>query len=123
MQRLFPLGVRGGRHLLVAEARDAEHVEHQHAVIGDDGAAAFGHDGRMRHAGFVADALDVVDDVVGVLLERVVHARFEVGLRAVVVHAQAAADVDVLETRAQLGQLRVDAGGLVQARPSRCGCW
>ena len=53
----------------------------------------------MRHAGLVAHALDVIDDVVGVFLQRVVDARLEVGLRAVVVDAQAAADVQVLQTR------------------------
>ena len=47
----------------------------------------------MRHLGLVAHALDVIDDVVGVLLQRVIDARFEIGLRAVVVDAQAAADV------------------------------
>ena len=56
----------------------------------------------------------MVDDVVGVLLERVVHARFEVGLRAVVVDAQTAADVEVLEAGALLDQLGVDARRLVQ---------
>ena len=114
MQRLFPLRVRRAGHLLVAEAGDAEHVEHEHAVVGDDGAAALGHDRRVRNARLVAHGLDVVDDVVGVLLERVVHARFEVRLRAVVVDAQAAADVEVLKPGAQLRQLRVDARRLVQ---------
>ena len=51
----------------------------------------------MRHLGFVADVLDVIDDVVGVFLQRVVDARFEIRLRAVVVDAQAAADVHVLQ--------------------------
>ena len=84
---------------LVAETRDAEDVEDQDAVVRDDRAPAFRDDGRVRHLGFVADRLQVVDDVVGVLLQRVVHARFEVGLRAVVVDAQAAADVHVLAAR------------------------
>jgi hypothetical protein len=83
-----------------AEAADAQDVEHQHAVIGGDGAAAFGDDGRVRDFGLVADVLDVVDDVVGVFLERVVDAGFEVGLRAVVVDAQAAADVEVFQAGA-----------------------
>ena len=81
--------------LLFAEGRDAEDVEDQHAVVGDDRAAALRDDRRMLHAGVVAHRLDVVDDVVGVFLERVVDARFEVGLRPVVVDAQAAADVEV----------------------------
>jgi hypothetical protein len=77
---LLPFEVGRGRHLLIAEARHAEHVEHEHAVIGHDCATALGDDGRMVDAGFVADRLNVIDDVVRVFLERVVHARFEVRL-------------------------------------------
>ena len=51
----------------------------------------------MGHSGVVADALDVEDDVVGVFLQGVVHAGFEIRLRAVVVHAQAPAHVHVLQ--------------------------
>ena len=39
----------------------------------------------MGHAGVIAYALNVKDDVVGVLLKRVVDTRLEVGLGAVVV--------------------------------------
>ena len=70
----------------------------------------------MRHARFVADRLDVVDDVVGVFLQRVVDARLEVGLRAVVVDAQAAADVEVFQPGAALVQIDIDAGGFVDRR-------
>ena len=103
-ERLLPFGVRRDRHLLVAEAGDPQHVEHEHAVIGDDGAPALGHDGRMGNARLVAHRLNVVDDVVGVLLERVVHARLEVRLRAVVVNAQTAPDIQVLQTGAELAR-------------------
>ena len=68
----------------------------------------------MLHARLVAHGLDVVDDVVGVFLERVVDARLEVGLRAVVVHAQAAADVEVLEPGAGLDELGVDPRRFVE---------
>ena len=102
------------RHVLLAEPGDAQDVEDEDAVVRDDRAAALGDDGRVFHAGVVADRLDVVDDVVGVFLERVVHARLEVGLRAVVVHAKTATDVDVFEAGAFLRQLGVDPGGLVQ---------
>src|SRR6185312_13990597 len=47
--------------------------------------------------------------VVGVLLHRVVHRRLEVRLRPVVVDAEAAADVEVLERRAHLVQLDEEA--------------
>ena len=68
----------------------------------------------MGHAGIVAHALDVIDDVVGVFLQRVVDARLEVGLRSVVVDAQPTADVQVFQTRAAAIELDVHARGLVQ---------
>ncbi len=113
-ERLLPFQVGRRRHLFVAEARHTEDVEDQHAVVRHHGASALRDDGRVAHARLVAYRLNVIDDVVGVLLERVVHARFEVRLRAVVVHSKPAADVDVLEAGAELGQLRVDARGLVE---------
>src|SRR5258706_4962198 len=68
----------------------------------------------MRHSRLVAHRLNVVDDVVGVLLERVVHARLKVRLRAVVVDAESAADVEVLEASAKLRHLRVATSRFVQ---------
>ena len=67
----------------------------------------------VRHAHFVADALDVVDDVVGVFLQRVVDARFEVRLGAIVIDAQAAADIQVAQAGAGARQVHIDAHGLV----------
>ena len=114
-ERLLPFGIRSDRHLLVAEPGDPQHVEHEHAVIGDDGAPALGHDGRMGNARLVAHRLNVIDDVVGVLLERVVHARLEVRLRAVVVDAQTAPDIQVLQAGAESRELGVHAGGFVES--------
>src|SRR5208283_129893 len=110
-QRLFDVVRQRGGHLLVAIASHAQDVEHQNAVIGGDGAAALGDDGRVRDLALIADVLDVIDDVVGVLLERVVDAGFEIGLRAVVIDAQAAADVEEFEAAAALLEIDVDAGG------------
>ena len=81
-------------------------------MIRGDGAAAFRNDRRMRHLGFVADALDVIDDVVRVFLQRVVDARFEIGLRAVVVDPESAADIHILQPGARALQLDVDADRL-----------
>ena len=61
----------------------------------------------------VTDAGDSVHDVAGVLVHRVVHRRFEVGAAAVVVDAQAAADVDVFQTGAHQLELRVHVRELV----------
>ena len=96
------------------ELADAQDVDHQHRVVRDDRAPRLGDDGRVRHAAGVADLLQREDDVVGVLLHRVVHRRREVGLRAVVVDAQAAAHVEVLERRAQLDDLDEEAPRLAQ---------
>ena len=92
-------------------------------MIRDDRAAALRHDRRMLDAGVVAHRLDVVDDVVGVFLERVVDARFEVGLGAVVVDAEAAADVEVLEAGPGLHQLGVDARRFVERALDDRGYW
>ena len=92
----------------------AEDVEDQHRVVRDHGAAGLGDDVGVRDALAVAGLLDRGDDVVGVLLHRVVHRRVEVGLRAVVVDAEAAADVDVARLRAHLVQADEDAARLAQ---------
>ncbi len=63
----------------------------------------------MRHFGFVAHVLDVIHDVVGVFLQRVIDARFEIGLRTVVIDAQAAADVQIFQPGAGALQLHVNA--------------
>ncbi len=79
-----------------------------------DRASAFGNDRRVRHLCLVAHRLQVVDDVVGVFLQRVVDARFEIGLRAVVIDAEPAADVHVFQARARLDELHVNARRLVE---------
>src|SRR5208282_6771151 len=96
------------RESIVAESADAQYVEYQHAVISGDGSSALGHDGGMRNLGFVADVLDVINDVVGVFLQRVIDAGFEIGLRSVVIDAQAAADVQILQAGARTLQFRVN---------------
>ena len=99
--------------LELVERRGAERVEDQHAVVGGDRAPGLADDHRVRDVARVADAGDAVHHVAGVLVERVVHRRGEVGAAAVVVDAQAAADVDVLQARAHQLQLRVDVRELV----------
>ena len=86
----------------------AEHVEHEHRVVRRDRAARFADDLRVRDAARVAYARDPVHDVARVLVERVVHRRFVVRAAAVVVDAQAAADVHVLDPGAEESQLRID---------------
>ena len=116
--RLRHVAIARGRQVRVAdleavERRAAQHVEDQHAVMRGDRAAGFADDHRMFDAALVADARDAVDHVVGVFDQRVVHRRGEVRAAAVVVDAEAAADVDVLQARAQLLELGIDMRQLV----------
>ena len=102
--------VIGGANLPRLERRlldRAERLHHEHRMVRDDGAARFRDDVRMRHLLVVADIHDVVDDVVRVLLERVVHRGVELRTRAVVVDGQSAADVEILERMPHLVELRV----------------
>lgn len=84
------------RQIEPGKAAPAEHVKHQHAVVRDHRPAALADDDRVIDLGLVADFLDVEDHVVGVFLKAVVDRRAEVGLGAVVIDPQAAADIDVL---------------------------
>src|SRR5213075_19009 len=95
-----------------SEARPTQHVEDEHRVISHHGPAGFGNNRRMGSASLVADFLDVEDDIVGVFLKAVVDGGFEVGFRAIVIDAQPAADVDVLQASAEALKLGVNAGQL-----------
>ena len=80
-------------------------------MIGGDGAPTFGDDGGMRRLSLVAHALRVIDDVVGEFLEGVVDAGLEeIGLRAIVIDAEAAAHVQVLEAGAGAVQVLGEIG-------------
>jgi hypothetical protein len=107
-----------GRHRLGrlgdAKLRRAEDVEDQHGVVRHHRATRLGDDVRVRHVRLVAGLLDRGHDVVGVLLHRVVHRRREVGLRAVVVDAEAAADVEQVRARAHRVQADEDPARLAQ---------
>jgi hypothetical protein len=82
-------------------------------VVGGDGAPGFAHDHRVRYVACVAHALDAIHDIAGVLVERVVHRRFVVGAAAVVIDAQTAADIDVLEPCAHDLELGIYVGEFV----------
>ena len=91
----------------------SEHFHDQHAVMRDDGAAAFTDDVRVRHLLRVADVGDVINDVVGVFLKRVIGGAVESRTAAVVIHPQAAAHIHVLDGKPHLVQLGVKPGGLL----------
>ena len=94
-------------------ADGAEHLDDQHAVVGDDGPAALADDVRVRHLLRVADVGDVINDVVGVFLQRVVGRTVEGRPAAVVIHAQPAAHVEVFDGEAHLVELGVKARRLL----------
>ena len=103
-------GMRGG-----AEFADPQDVGDQHAVMRHRGAPGFADQNRRRHRGFLAHFQDGVDHVVGVFLQGIVDGGMEVGLRAVVVHSEAATDVEVAQRHAHFDQLAVVAAGFPQA--------
>ena len=63
----------------------------------------------MRHLLGVANVGDVIDDVVGVFLEGVVGRAVEGRAAAVVIHAQAAAHIEILDVETHLVKLGVKA--------------
>ena len=79
-------------------------------MIRRNSASALSNDRRVRNIRFIANVLNVVNNVARVLLQRVIHAGFEVRLRAIIINAQAAANVQHLQTRPNLFQINIDPG-------------
>ena len=90
------------------ETGNPQHVEDQDTVIGHHGTAGFRDDGGMGDSGLVTDRLEAEDDIVGILLEGVVHRGLEAGPGAVIVDPQAPTHIQHLQAGAGLDQLRVD---------------
>ena len=84
-------------------------------MVRGEGTARLAHDVRVRQAALVADLGERADDIVRVLLHRIVHGAEAARARALVVHAEAAADVDDTHRRAELPELRVVARRLAHA--------
>ncbi len=78
-----------------------------------DRAAGLADDHRMWQAACIAHARDAVDDVVRVFAKRVVRGRLEICPGTVVIDAEPAADVDVLEPGSEPRELGVDLGEFV----------
>src|SRR6266496_3009745 len=113
--RLVRARHRGGGDLLRRADLDAAEDVHDHArVVRGDRPARLRDDVGLGDALVAADALQVVDDVADVLLERVVDGRaLAVVVRPDVVDPEAAAHVEVLDGQAHLAELGVDARALV----------
>ena len=91
----------------------AEHLDDQHAMVRDDGASAFADNFRVGHLLGIADVGNVIDDVVGVFLERIIGRTFERRPAADVIDAQAAADIEILNRETHLVEFGVKARSLL----------
>src|SRR6266705_2776697 len=82
-------------------------------MVGHDGAATFADDVRMRDLLGVANIGDVIDDVVGVFLECVVGGTVKSRPASIIIHAQAAADIEALDLETHFVEFGVKASGLL----------
>ena len=96
-----------------ARIQRPDDVGDEDGMVGGHGAAALGHDRGRRHVFRFADFVDGVDDIVGVLLDAVVHAAIRRRAAAVVVDAEPAADVEILDRITHLVDFGVDARGFL----------
>ena len=101
----------GGFDLAFVAGDAVDGFEDQDRVRGDEGAAGFRDDVRELHFALFADLFDVGDHVTGVDFHAVVHGRLVGRAAAVVVDAQAAADVEETHREAHALQFAVEAGG------------
>ena len=94
------------------EAVDVENVDHQHAVVGHDGAAGLRDDVRMRHARLRRHLRDRLDHVGAVFFGPVVAARSARALLAVVADRQTAAEIEDAHASALLHEAHIHTRGL-----------
>ena len=90
----------------------AEGFDDENGMVGDDGAAAFADDDGVGDLFGVADVHDIVDDIASVLLEGVIGGGIEGGAGAIVIDAEATADIDVAEFVAHFEHFGVETRGL-----------
>ncbi len=92
-----------------------EYIENQHRMVGRERAPGLGHDVGLWQGVLLTCIYDGINCIVGILLYRVVHRAF--GVRragAVVVHAQAAAYIDIVDGKTHFGELHVELHSLAQ---------
>ena len=85
--------------ILVAQGAYQPDRESANPLGTRDRTATFGDDPWVRYTGVVAHGLQMIDDIVGVFLQRIIDTGFKVRLRTVIVDTQTAADVQVFEAR------------------------
>lgn len=96
--RLVGAGRRGG--LDARRLFNVDDVGNQHRMVRGHGTTRFGDDVRMWQLALGADFPERVHDVVRILFDAVVHGTERARARALVVHAQTAADVHGRHRRA-----------------------
>ncbi|MCY1401181.1 hypothetical protein D9M71_162930 [compost metagenome] len=109
------LGEVGDLRQLVVVPLDVGDLGDQHRVMRGQRAAALGEDVRMRQALGVAELLEHAHHHAGVVVDVVVDRAGVARVGAVVVHAEAAADVDVINRQAEAAQFAVVADGFLEA--------
>ena len=105
--------VLDGRHVVVV-LLDVGDLDHQHGVVRGQRAATLGEDVRVRQALRVAELLEHAHHHAGVVIHVVVDRAGIARVGAVVVHAQATANVDVVDRQAQRTQLAVVTDGFLE---------
>ena len=77
--------------------------------MGNDCAAAFVHDGRMRNIFGIANVHDAPDHVISIFLKGVIRGAVEIAARSVVINPEPAANIEITELMAKLGKFCVIA--------------
>jgi hypothetical protein len=70
--------------------------------MGNGGPAGFGDDMGAGHTRFVTDVFDLVNDVIGVFFKGIIDAGKIARFGAVIIDAQATADIEVFQVDPQL---------------------
>ena len=113
----FVVVLADGIHLVVpfGQLGGLQDVHDEHRVVGGQRASALSDDVGVLEAVLVAGIHERIDRIVDILLDAVIHrVAAAAGTRAVVVHAQSAADVDIVHVEAQLGELHIELCRLAQ---------
>ena len=92
-------------------------------MLGDDRSTTLADKRGMRNRLRVADLFHRVNDVAHILVERVVHRAVEGRAGTIVIHAEAATDIEIAEFVAHFGELRVEAGGFADGAFDGADVW
>ena len=98
----------------IGRATGAEHIENQHGKMTGQSATAFAHQGWHWHAERHAALPDRCDDVIGVVLKRIIRRCRARRAAAVVVDAEASANVEETHWGSEASEFDVDLSSLLQ---------